>query len=82
MLFAAGSAWQVVEVPDATPSLERRVEAPVEQAARTEMERGGNAGRHLPIAALGSPAELAARFDGPDELRAAVSELRDRLYAA
>ena len=35
-----------------------------------------------PIAALGSPAELAARFDGADQLQAAVSELRDRLYAA
>lgn len=50
MLFASGSAWQVVEVEGATSSLERRVEAPVEQAARAEMERGGNAGRHLQTA--------------------------------
>ncbi len=47
MLLVGGSAWTVASDPDGTPCLERRVLEPVEQAARTEMERGGNAGRHL-----------------------------------
>jgi type I restriction enzyme R subunit len=35
-----------------------------------------------PMAALGTPVEIAARFGGPDRLRKAVDELQDRLYAA
>ena len=35
-----------------------------------------------PLSELGSPAELAARFGGVDELRAAVARLQDHLYAA
>lgn len=35
-----------------------------------------------PLSELGSPAELAARFGGVDNLRAAVGELQDHLYAA
>ena len=35
-----------------------------------------------PLSELGSPAELAARFGGVEELRAAVARLQDHLYAA
>lgn len=35
-----------------------------------------------PLSELGSPVELARRFGGPEQLRAAISDLADRLYAA
>lgn len=35
-----------------------------------------------PLSELGSPAQLAARFGGVQELRAAVARLQDHLYAA
>ena len=35
-----------------------------------------------PLSELGSPVELARRFGGADQLRSAISELADRLYAA
>lgn len=46
MLDLAGSAWKVSDTSD-PPSLERRVEQQVEDAAKAEMAEAGNAARHL-----------------------------------
>jgi len=35
-----------------------------------------------PLSAMGNPLEIAARFGGPDQLRQAVIELQEELYAA
>ncbi len=35
-----------------------------------------------PLSAMGNPLEIAGRFGGPDELRQAVIELQEELYAA
>jgi hypothetical protein len=47
LLSTGGSAWKVGQAPDGGLRLVRRVDETVEAAARSQIERGGNAGRHL-----------------------------------